>query len=50
MTDQLKPVSAEFMDVYIPVVENQSTEHMQELFARILSGEIQNLGRSPKGH
>ena len=48
MKNQPKPVSIEFMDVYIPVVENQSTEHMQELFARILSGEIQNPGSFSK--
>ena len=48
MKNQPKPVSIEFMDVYIPVVENQSTEHMQELFARILSGEIQKPGSFSK--
>ena len=43
-----KPVSIEFMDMYTPIVENQSTEYMQELFARILSGEIQKPGSFSK--
>lgn len=46
--NQTASPSDEFMDSYIPKAENQSTEHMQELFARILAGEIEKPGSFSK--
>ena len=40
--EQNETVSDEFLDTFESIAENQSTEHMQDLFARILAGEIQN--------
>ena len=46
--EQSEPVSDEFLDTFEPIAENQSTKNMQALFARILSGEIQNPGSFSK--
>lgn len=46
--DQNRTVSDEFLDTFESIAENQSTEHMQELFARILAGEIQRPGSFSK--
>ena len=45
---QQDPVSDEFLDTFEPIAENQRTEEMQALFARILAGEIQKPGSFSK--
>ena len=46
--DQQETVSDEFLDTFEPIAENQSDERMQELFARILAGEIKTPGSFSK--
>ena len=45
---QQEPISDELLDSFEPIAENQSTEEMQALFARILAGEIQKPGSFSK--
>ena len=42
--EQSETVSDEFLDTFEPIAENKSTEYMQALFARILSGENSESG------
>lgn len=46
--NQQETVSDEFLDTFEPIAENQSDERMQELFARILAGEITTPGSFSK--
>ena len=48
VTEKQDPPSDEFLDTFESIAENQSTERMQALFAKILAGEIVRPGSFSK--